>query len=139
MFDKGEKMLPSIERQEHEVESAKEVDVTIKVGKFSLFFQNYYTIISLTNDILTGVVYLTGSVFQLLEWQLTGISFFILGSFFLLMRPILKIIHNIQVQRQQEKKNRENNLSNDTGTPKSKEETGENYNEEYYGDETKSE
>ncbi|WP_423189933.1 YrhK family protein [Alkalibacterium sp. f15] len=87
---------PQIETKEHDVDPAKDSDVIVKVGGFRLYFQNYYTIISLTNDIITGVLYLSGSLVQTFtELELVGSYLYIFASFFLLMRPILRITHNV--------------------------------------------
>lgn len=95
--------MPDIETREHEIDPGKEEDVIVKAGRFRLYFQNYYTIISLINDIFTGSLYLTGSILQLyFGLDFLGMNLFIAASFFLLMRPILKIIHNVHVYRQEE-------------------------------------
>lgn len=100
---KGEKQMPDIETREHEMDQAKEEDVIVKMGKIRLYFQNYYTIVSLINDILTGTLYLTGSILQLyFDMNFWGMNLFILASILLLMRPILKILHNIHIYSRQE-------------------------------------
>lgn len=97
-----ENMIPDMETREHEINPSKEEDVILKFGKARLYFQNYYTIISLTNDILTGTLYLTGSIMQLyLGLEFWGMNLFIFASILLLMRPILKILHNVHIYSHQ--------------------------------------
>lgn len=52
--------MPEIKHKEREPQLDKEEDVIIKSGRFRIYFQNYYTIISLINDILTGGLYFIG-------------------------------------------------------------------------------
>jgi hypothetical protein len=95
--------MPDIETREHEVNPDQEEDVIVKMGRFRLYFQNYYTIVSLANDILTGSLYLTGSILQLyFDMNFLGMNLFIFASILLLMRPILKILHNVHIYNRQE-------------------------------------
>lgn len=88
--------MPTIETKEHDVSPGKEEDVIVKAGRFRIYFQNYYTIISLGNDLFTGILYLAGSLVQTFtDLDTVGMYLYIFASFFLLMRPILKIMHNV--------------------------------------------
>lgn len=101
--DKLRNVKPDIEKKEHDVGPEKEEDVIVKMGHFRIYFQNYYTLISLINDIFTGVLYLTGSLTQTFtDFETAGSYMFIFASFFLLMRPILKILHNVFLYREEE-------------------------------------
>ncbi|SEI66670.1 YrhK-like protein [Alkalibacterium gilvum] len=94
---------PEIEKKEHKVHPGKDEDIILKLGSFRIYFQNYYTIISLANDLFTGILYLTGSLVQTFtDKNRLGLYLFIFASFFLLMRPILKIIHNVFFYSQEE-------------------------------------
>ncbi|MFO8068737.1 MAG: YrhK family protein [Alkalibacterium sp.] len=87
---------PQVETKKHDVDPGKDSDVIVKVGRFRLYFQNYYMIISLTNDLVTGVLYLSGSlVHAFTDLERVGMYLYIFASFFLLMRPILKITHSV--------------------------------------------
>ncbi|MER2064224.1 MAG: YrhK family protein, partial [Alkalibacterium sp.] len=55
---------PEIEKKEHEIDPGKDEDIIVKAGGFRVYFQNYYTIISLANDLFTGILYLAGSLVQ---------------------------------------------------------------------------
>lgn len=84
---------PEIEKKEHKINPGKDEDVVVKVGGFRIYFQNYYTIVSLTNDLLTGGLYLSGSLVQTFtDMERVGMYLYIFASFFLLMRPVLRII-----------------------------------------------
>lgn len=95
--------MPEIKHKKREPEKIKVEDVIVKVGKFRFYFQNYYTIISLVNDILLGLLYVVGSLTSILngprwimQWSYFG------GAVFMLMRPALKIIRNIFIYNQKE-------------------------------------
>ncbi|MFB5662601.1 YrhK family protein [Alteribacillus sp. HJP-4] len=68
----------------------------IKLGKYYIFFRKRYKIVSMLNDLSTGILFLTGSILYLFDppIQTIGNVFFILASFQLLMRPIIRIIHD---------------------------------------------
>ncbi|MFC6464280.1 YrhK family protein [Marinilactibacillus sp. GCM10026970] len=88
--------MPQIEKKEHDVHPRKDEDMIVKMGNFRLYFQNYYTIISLGNDIATGGLYLAGSLTQAFtNLERLGMYLYIFASFFLLMRPIIRIVHNV--------------------------------------------
>lgn len=96
--------MPKFEKiKEYKPEPPKEEDVVLKIGRFRLYFQNYYTIISLSNDLLTGLLYFMGSLANLLGANpLVGQIMYILGGFFLLMRPIIRIIRNVFIYNKEQ-------------------------------------
>lgn len=105
--------MPVVETKEHDLEPGKEEDVIVKAGKFRVYFQNYYSIISLGNDLFTGILYLSGSLIQTFtDLTRVGMYLYIFASFFLLMRPILKIMHSVFIYREEEY--REKVLGEDT-------------------------
>ncbi|QTN00896.1 hypothetical protein ERJ70_17350 [Sediminibacillus dalangtanensis] len=74
--------------------------VDIQMGRFQLFFNKKYRLISLTNDIALGLWFFIGSIFFLWkQTQTIGTVLFILGSAQLLIRPLLKIIHAFYLKR----------------------------------------
>lgn len=157
--------MPTIETKEHDVSPGKEEDVIVKAGRFRIYFQNYYTIISLGNDLFTGILYLTGSLVQTFtDLDTVGMYLYIFASFFLLMRPILKIMHNVflyseeeyrskilgedtdksedRAEGDSEKSTKEVEIKSDPDEDKNnsdKEEIEKEYNDDYYGDEKKDE
>lgn len=99
--------MPKIETKEHKVDPGKDQDLIIKVSDFRLYFQNYYTLISLLNDLLTGLLYLAGSLLQLFtNYDEVGMYLYLFGGFFLLLRPILKIAHNVFFYKEEEYRRR---------------------------------
>lgn len=130
--------MPKIERKEHDVIPDKEEDIEIKTGRFRLYFQNRYTLISLTNDILTGIFYIIGSLATLTPIpDIYGTYLYLVGGFFLTARPILKIFHNVFIyddeklakKEEQEAKEKEEQEAKEENDPEEEQE----YNEEYYG------
>jgi hypothetical protein len=92
-----------VETKKHDVHPGEEQDVIIKVGNFRLYFQNYYTLISLVNDLLLGAMYLSGSLIQAFTTQdRLGMYLFIFAGFFLLMRPVIRIVHNVYLYKEHE-------------------------------------
>ena len=133
--------MPKIVRKEHDINPGKEEDIEIKSGRFRLYFQNRYTLISLTNDILTGIFYIIGSLATLTDIpDIYGTYLYLVGGVFLTARPILKIFHNIFIyddeklakQEQEEQEEQEEQSDTKEGNKDSDEEDNE-YNEEYYG------
>ena len=95
--------MPEIEHKKREPHLAKEEDVIVKTGRLRIYFQNYYTIISLVNDILTGGLYFAGSISNLLGAPaIIGNVTYLAGGFFLLMRPMLRIIRNVFIYNEEE-------------------------------------
>lgn len=95
--------VPEIQRKKHERRQPKAEDVIVKTGKIRLYFQNYYTILSLGNDLLLGGLYFLGSlvtVFNGPEWVRQ--YSYLAGAFFMLMRPLLKIFRNVFIYRENE-------------------------------------
>lgn len=123
-----------VERKKHEVIPDKEEDIEIKSGRFRLYFQNRYTLISLANDILTGVFYIIGSLATLTDIpDIYGTYLYLVGGVFLTARPILKIFHNVFIyndKKAAEREEKESSNQKDHNAPKEDEE----YNEEYYGE-----
>ena len=98
--------MPEIKRrEEHEVPQPKDEDVVVKTGKWRFYFQNYYSIISLLNDLFLGALYVLGALINVLDGPaLYSNICYLVGALFLLMRPIIKIIRNIYVYDKDEYK-----------------------------------
>lgn len=142
--------MPEIETKKHEVEPEEDEDVIVKAGGFRIYFQNYYTIISLGNDLLTGGLYFLGSLANLFGAPaIVGQLLYIAGGFFLLMRPILKIMHNVFIYDKEEyqeevkdvaineedEEERSDERKSEESDEESEEESERGYNENYYGEE----
>lgn len=50
---RGEKIMPKIKRKKHDIDHGKEEDIEVKSGRFRLYFQNRYSLVSLMTDLLT--------------------------------------------------------------------------------------
>ena len=97
--------MPKIERKTHEINPNmdKEEDIIIRSKGFRFYFQNFYNLISLTNDLLTGILYLVASTLTLLDFpSIYTTSLYLLGAIFLTMRPLIKIIHNTFLSKEQQ-------------------------------------
>lgn len=132
--------MPKIERKEHDINPGKEEDIEIKSGRFRLYFQNRYTLISLTNDILTGIFYIIGSLATLTDIpDIYGTYLYLVGGVFLTARPILKIFHNVfiyddeKLAKQEEEQEKQEEQSDTKEGNKDSDEEDNEYNEEYYG------
>lgn len=144
--------MPKIERKTHKVENDTEEDIELKSGRFRIYFQNRYTLISLLNDSLVGLVYILGSISSLIGLpSIYGTYFYLAGGVFLILRPLIKIIHNIYIykdaeerreeerkekerkEKEQEQKEQKEQKENEEGDQESHQEDQE-YNQEYYGD-----
>ena len=98
-------MKPKIEKVKHEVKNDEDEDVVVKTGTLRFYFQNYYSLISLLNDIFLGLLYLIGSFIALFGGSaFVSNLFFVLGGVFLLLRPVIKVARNIYVYNEDEYK-----------------------------------
>lgn len=93
-------MLPKIRRKRHKVDTGKDEDVELKTGRLRIYFHNRYSLISLINDFLLGIVYTMGSVVNIVGWpSIYSTYLFLAGGIFLILRPVLKIMRNISVYK----------------------------------------
>ncbi|WP_082220138.1 YrhK family protein [Jeotgalibaca dankookensis] len=89
--------MPEIKKKRYQSEPSEAEDVVIKAGKFRIYFQNYYTLISLGNDFLIGVLYLFGAIASMVDRipDLFSQWTYVFGAIFLIARPLLKILRNV--------------------------------------------
>ena len=89
--------MPEIKKKRYQSEPSEAEDVVIKAGKFRVYFQNYYTLISLGNDFLIGVLYLFGAIASMVDRipDLFSQWTYVFGAIFLIVRPLLKILRNV--------------------------------------------
>ncbi|MDL4842175.1 YrhK family protein [Aquibacillus rhizosphaerae] len=72
----------------------------IRFGKYDLFFKKPYQILYNINDFLISLWFLIGSIFFFYEsWKTIGIWFFVIGSAQLSVRPMIRIIHSIHLNK----------------------------------------
>ncbi|MBP3952493.1 YrhK family protein [Bacillus suaedae] len=75
--------------------------IDVKAGKFRLYFDKRYRVFSTLNDILIGVLFVLGSIFNFFtNMQLVGSILYLLGSAFLVVRPILRLMHSASLRRE---------------------------------------
>lgn len=78
----------------------KKRDIKVSIGGLELYFENVYSIISLINDLLLGVLYLVGSLSNLLNGpEMLGQISYLIGSIFLILRPLIKLGQNIFIYK----------------------------------------
>lgn len=89
--------MPEIRKKRYQSEPSEAEDVVIKAGKFRIYFQNYYTLISLGNDFLIGILYLFGAVASMIDRipDLFSQWTYVFGAIFLIVRPFLRILRNV--------------------------------------------
>ncbi|MDC3416559.1 YrhK family protein [Aquibacillus salsiterrae] len=72
----------------------------LKLGRYDIFFKKPYQILYNVNDLLIALWFLVGSIFFLFdEWKNAGVWLFILGSGQLGVRPLIRIIHSIHLNK----------------------------------------
>ncbi|WP_174733649.1 YrhK family protein [Mesobacillus harenae] len=80
-------------------------DVYISIGKYQMIIRQRYKVLSLLNDVLLGVLYLTGSILFLTNVSQTiSILFFLGGSILMILRAILNIMRDLHLKRFKPKK-----------------------------------
>ena len=76
-------------------------DIILNVGSFEVYFENIYSIYSLINDLLIGLLFIVGSISNLLNGPpILGQILFLIGSVALILRPLIKIIQNTHVYQE---------------------------------------
>ncbi|SDD69944.1 YrhK-like protein [Terribacillus halophilus] len=84
-------------KHEHKREKGEEV---IRIGEYGIFFKRPYQILYMLNDFLIGLIFLIGSFLFLYESLKTaGCWLFAAGSLLLLIRPTIRLIHDIHYKR----------------------------------------
>ena len=87
---------PRIERTN---DSGGDGDLAIRVGREELVIRHRYQTVSILNDFLIGLWFLLGSIaFFWPAWQETGTWLFVLGSAQLLIRPLIRLVHQLHLQ-----------------------------------------
>lgn len=85
-------IMPKIKRKENDVE--------IEAKRFKIYFQKKYQVISLTNDVITGLMFIAGSLLNLFGAPaIYGNVIYLLASIFLTIRPLLKIFRHTWISK----------------------------------------
>lgn len=74
--------------------------LTLRLGHEELVIRRRYEVLSIINDFLIAIWFLVGSILFLFpEHEKEAIWLFIIGSFQFLIRPTIRLIGHIHVQR----------------------------------------
>lgn len=74
--------------------------LTLTVGHEELVIRRRYEVLSIVNDVLIGIWFLVGSVLFLFEATvLAGTWLFVLGSVEMLIRPVIRLVRRLHLQR----------------------------------------
>ncbi|MCT2344634.1 YrhK family protein [Niallia taxi] len=72
----------------------------ISFGSLAIILKDKYQLVYTINDILIGLLFLLGTIFNmLLEWKVLGAVMYICGSVLLLIRPAIRICRLLGVRR----------------------------------------
>ena len=91
--------LFNIKRKKYEVDTRSKEDMIIEVGRFNLYLQNFYSVLSLINDALIGVIYLSASIVAITGYseRLSQILY-VAGGVFFSARPLINALENFRVR-----------------------------------------
>ena len=93
--------MAKLKRKKFKRSTGVKHDIIVKIGSFELYFENIYSIYSLINDLLIGILFIGGSLVNLLDGPaLLGQILYFIGSIALILRPLIKIIQNTHVYKQ---------------------------------------
>ncbi|GAA3739793.1 hypothetical protein HDA32_002728 [Spinactinospora alkalitolerans] len=74
--------------------------LTIRIGRDELVVRRRYEVLSIANDILIAVWFVTGSTMFFSESLMTaGTWMFLAGSVELLIRPVIRLFRHLHLQR----------------------------------------
>jgi hypothetical protein len=78
----------------------EEENHVISIGSLAIILKDKYQVIYTVNDILIGLMFLLGTIFNmLLSWKITGAVLYISGSILLLIRPVIRTCRLLRVKR----------------------------------------
>ncbi|MFC5713017.1 YrhK family protein [Thalassorhabdus alkalitolerans] len=82
-----------------QIQEGKEY-LDVKAGRFRLYFYRRYKVITVINDLLIGILFVTGSLLNFSsQTEIFGMVAYLLGSIFLFIRPLLRLIRNTSLRR----------------------------------------
>lgn len=74
--------------------------LTLRLGHEELIIRRRYEVLSIINDFLIAIWFLVGSILFLFpEYEKAAIWLFIIGSFQFLVRPAIRLIGHLHIQR----------------------------------------
>ncbi|TRZ37806.1 hypothetical protein CEQ21_20465 [Niallia circulans] len=82
-------------------------NLNIAFGSLAIILKDKYQLIYTINDILIGLLFLLGTIFNmLLGWKVLGAVLYICGSILLLIRPVIRTCRLLRVKRLNKEKRR---------------------------------
>ncbi|MDF0752489.1 YrhK family protein [Marinobacter sp. 71-i] len=81
-------------------ENRTDSPLTLRLGHEELIIRRRYEVLSIINDFLIAIWFLVGSILFLFpEYEKAAIWLFIIGSFQFLVRPTIRLVGHIHMQR----------------------------------------
>ncbi|WVP27867.1 YrhK family protein [Bacillus licheniformis] len=69
-------------------------------NRYELFFKKRYKVLHTLNDFLIGLLFLVGKLLLFLrELKPAGLWMFVIGSFQLLIRPTIRLVHDFHYRK----------------------------------------
>jgi hypothetical protein len=73
-------------------------DITIHIGHDELVIRRRYETASIANDVLTGLLFVVGSVMFFYDATMTaGIWLFVIGSVLMVIRPVIRLTRRVHL------------------------------------------
>ncbi|WP_039074588.1 MULTISPECIES: YrhK family protein [Bacillus] len=78
----------------------EENDIKQELKRYEQFFKKRYKILYTVNDFIIGALFLVGSFFFFYEqFKSAGTWLFVIGSLLLLIRPTIRLIHDVHYHK----------------------------------------
>ncbi len=85
---------------DHDSTDNSDTSLTLHMGSEELVIRKRYEIISILNDVLIGIWFLVGSFFFLSDAvSHVGVWLFVIGSAEMLIRPVIRFVRRVHLQR----------------------------------------
>lgn len=85
-------------------DSSSQRELSLRIGRERIDIERRWEVFSILNDVLTGTLFLTGSLVNLLtELENWPLVFYLLGSSTLLLRAFLRLGRRIHITRHDER------------------------------------
>ncbi|MCC2526264.1 hypothetical protein C7B63_02050 [Bacillus halotolerans] len=86
------------------MEANAEKEMKKQINRYELFFKKRYKVLYTVNDFIIGALFLIGSFFFFYdELMSAGIWLFAVGSFLLLVRPTIRLVHDFHYRKHLER------------------------------------
>ncbi|ERN55135.1 YrhK family protein [Alkalihalophilus marmarensis] len=73
----------------------------VKLGRMRIYFDKRYRVISTINDLLIGILFVIGSILNFFDQaEKIGLICYLAGSTFLVVRPILRLMHSASLRKE---------------------------------------